>query len=53
MRSMFENPTVAKLAEFVEAPRGAGAAAPPEDAPEEPREAKGKVVDAEVVDADK
>ncbi|HAT21072.1 MAG TPA: molecular chaperone DnaK [Verrucomicrobiales bacterium] len=33
---------------------GAGAGSvPPEDAPEEPREAKGKVVDAEVVDAEK
>ena len=33
---------------------GAGAgSAPPEDSPEEPREAKGKVVDAEVVDAEK
>ena len=31
---------------------GAGSVAP-EDAPEEPREAKGKVVDAEVVDAEK
>ena len=30
-----------------------GGAAPAEEAPEEPREAKGKVVDAEVVDADK
>ncbi len=30
-----------------------GGAAAPEEGPEEPREAKGKVVDAEVVDADK
>ena len=31
----------------------AAAGGAPEDAPDEPREAKGKVVDAEVVDAEK
>ena len=42
------------MAPAAAAAAGAGAGSvPPEDAPEEPREAKGKVVDAEVVDAEK